>query len=177
MIICSCRSALTSGGVTPHTGPSLVGTHSVHNVAGSGSGAGGGGGGSSGSGSGGVGANSGNTGGGTASVSQVASSVSVGSSTPTGTNSGSSSNATSSSAGGAQHSTNTAPQHPSREPQPPPPHHHPHHHHQPPAQPVEFNHAINYVNKIKVGAPVVSWFPLFSFFMELFVDLQILAKT
>ncbi|XP_069994313.1 paired amphipathic helix protein Sin3a isoform X4 [Penaeus vannamei] len=144
------RSALTSGGVTPHTGPSLVGTHSVHNVAGSGSGAGGGGGGSSGSGSGGVGANSGNTGGGTASVSQVASSVSVGSSTPTGTNSGSSSNATSSSAGGAQHSTNTAPQHPSREPQPPPPHHHPHHHHQPPAQPVEFNHAINYVNKIKL---------------------------
>ncbi|ROT77076.1 hypothetical protein C7M84_004291 [Penaeus vannamei] len=26
------RSALTSGGVTPHTGPSLVGTHSVHNL-------------------------------------------------------------------------------------------------------------------------------------------------
>ena len=68
-----------------------------------------------------------------------------------------------------QHSTNTAPQHTNREthstpsvPVQPPPSgqhllHHPHQQpslHQNNAQPVEFNHAINYVNKIKVSIAV-----------------------
>ncbi|XP_069172117.1 paired amphipathic helix protein Sin3a isoform X6 [Procambarus clarkii] len=173
------RGSALPASVTQHTSPSLVGTHNVHTGSGGsagpgsgggsggtpGGGGGGGGGGVGvgigvgvgvgvgviGGGGGGVGGNtSTGTGGGTTNVTQVASSVSVGSNTPTGTNSGSNSNATSNTTGGTQHSTNTAPQHPSREPQPPPPHQHHHHHHQPPAQPVEFNHAINYVNKIKL---------------------------
>ncbi|XP_066964791.1 paired amphipathic helix protein Sin3a isoform X2 [Macrobrachium rosenbergii] len=140
------RSALQSSCIAPHTGPNLVGTHGVHNISSSGTGG-------SGPGSG-AGAGTGtNSGSGTTSVvgtggSQVTSSVGVGATTPTGTNANASANSTTGSVSGSQHSTNTAPQHPSREPQPPPPHHH--HHHQPPAQPVEFNHAINYVNKIKL---------------------------
>ncbi|XP_063866236.1 paired amphipathic helix protein Sin3a-like isoform X2 [Scylla paramamosain] len=153
-----------SAGVTQHPGPGLVGTHTVHNVTGGTSGPGGGGssgvvtggggggtggGGGGGPGGGGSGVGTG-AGGGAASVSQVAS-VSGGNSTPSAANTSCSSNATNSTTAGTPHSTNTAPQHPNREPQPPPPppHHH-HHHHQAPAQPVEFNHAINYVNKIKL---------------------------
>ncbi|MPC22926.1 Paired amphipathic helix protein Sin3a [Portunus trituberculatus] len=152
-----------SAGVTQHPGPGLVGTHTVHNVTGGTSGPGGGGsssvvtggggggtGGGGGPGGGGSGVGTG-AGGGAASVSQVTN-VSGGNSAPSATNTSCSSNATNNTTAGTPHSTNTAPQHPNREPQPPPPpppHHH-HHHHQAPAQPVEFNHAINYVNKIKL---------------------------
>ncbi|KAK4299818.1 hypothetical protein Pmani_027930 [Petrolisthes manimaculis] len=149
--------------VTQHPGAGLVSTHSVHSVGGGGGGPGSGassGGTSGGAGGGGGSSMSvcGNTGSGGSSVTQV-SGASVGASTPSsnpnaapattpGGNSGTGG------APGGPHSTNTAPQHPSREPQPPPPpptpHQHHHHHHQPPAQPVEFNHAINYVNKIKL---------------------------
>ncbi|KAK7075084.1 Paired amphipathic helix protein Sin3a [Halocaridina rubra] len=145
------RSTLQSSCLTPHTGPNLVGAHGVHNISGSGAGGGGGGGGGGGPGTGTV------AGGGPASSSviassgsQVTSSIGVGSGTPAGGNAGAGANTATGGLGSGQHSTNTAPQHPSREPQPPPPHHHHHHHQQPPAQPVEFNHAINYVNKIKL---------------------------